>query len=134
MISGRYTIRPRYGEVDQMGYVYHANYVNYCHQARTELMRSLGICDKVLEDNDIMLPVIEMNLKYIKPSGYDEELTITSRISELPTTRFKFNFLFENEKGEVVCKANTTLVFVDRLTRKPKRVPNLILNGLLKVI
>ncbi|MGQ1910027.1 acyl-CoA thioesterase [Marinifilum sp. RC60d5] len=134
MISGEYTIRPRYGEVDQMGYVYHANYVNYCHQARTELMRELGINDKVLEDNNIMLPVIEMNLKYIKPSGYDEELIITTRINEMPATRFTFSFVFRNAKNEVVCKANSTVVFVHSITRKPCKVPALILNNLMRVV
>lgn len=125
-------IRPRYDEVDQMGYVYHANYVSYCHQARTELLRKFGVNDKVLEEDGIMMPVIEMNLKYLKPSGYDEELTVKTRIKELPTTRFKFDFIFENNIGEIVCKANTTVVFVDSVTRKPNRIPVFVLDGLKK--
>ena len=49
LIENTIQLRPRYGEVDQMGYVYHANYVSYCHQARTELLRRLNIDDKTLE-------------------------------------------------------------------------------------
>ena len=132
MISGEYKIRPRYDEVDQMGYVYHANYVTYCHQARTELLREFGINDKVLEQDGIMMPVIEMNLKYLKPSGYDEELTVVTRIKEMPITRFKFEFTFENNSGDIVCKANTTVVFVDSESRKPNKVPDFVLDGLRK--
>lgn len=130
MIEGECKIRPRYDEVDQMGYVYHANYVNYCHQARTELLRQFGINDKVLEDNNIMLPVIEMNLKYRKPTGYDEELTVRTKIKELPKVRFKFEFVFENEKGEQTCTATSIVVFVDSKTRKPHVVPDMIIDAL----
>jgi acyl-CoA thioester hydrolase len=130
MIEGECKIRPRYDEVDQMGYVYHANYVNYCHQARTELLRQFGINDKVLEDHNIMLPVIEMNLKYLKPTGYDEELTIRTKIKELPRVRFKFEFVFENEKGEKTCTATSTVVFVDSKTRKPHVAPAIIIDAL----
>ncbi|RKE04967.1 acyl-CoA thioesterase [Marinifilum flexuosum] len=130
MIEGECRIRPRYGEVDQMGYVYHANYVDYCHFARTELMRSFGINDKVLEENGIMMPVIEMNLKYKKPTAYDEELLVITRIPEMPLTRFKFNFEFRNQKNELVCKANSTLAFVKSDSRKPIKVPEMVLNSL----
>ncbi|PXY02628.1 thioesterase [Marinifilum breve] len=134
MIEGECRIRPRYGEVDQMGYVYHANYVDYCHFARTELMRSFGINDKVLEENGIMMPVIEMNLKYKKPTAYDEELLVITRISEIPSTRFKFNFEFKNQDNELVCKANSTLVFVKSDSRKPIKAPEIVLNSLNEAI
>lgn len=130
MIAGELKIRPRYGEVDKMGYVYHANYVGYCHQARTELLRSYGINDKVLEDNNIMLPVIEMNLRYLKPSGYDEEIVVKTIVKELPVFRFRFEFEIENEKGEKICQAESTVVFVDSTSRKPKRIPYLVLNAI----
>lgn len=134
MIEGECRIRPRYGEVDQMGYVYHANYVDYCHFARTELMRSFGINDKVLEENGIMMPVIEMNLKYKKPTGYDEELLVITRIPEMPVTRFKFNFEFRNQNNELVCKANSTLAFVKSDSRKPIKAPEIVSNSLKEAI
>ena len=92
MITDKIQIRPRYGEVDQMGYVYHANYVSYCHQARTELLRKYGINDSKLEENKIMLPVISFKIDYKKPAHYDEKLTIKTTVSELPNVRFKFDF------------------------------------------
>ncbi|MBN2521756.1 MAG: acyl-CoA thioesterase [Bacteroidales bacterium] len=126
MITDEIQIRPRYGEVDRMGYVYHANYVHYCHQARTELLRKYGINDCILEKNNIMLPVVGMNLKYFKPAYYDELLTVKTSIREMPHVRFKFEFEITNKKEEKVCTANTTLVFVEATSRVPTIVPELI--------
>ena len=126
ILEGEIHIRPRYNEVDQMGYVYHDNYVTYCHQARTELLRKLGIHDNKLEKQNIMLPVISMDLKYHKPAGYDELLTIRTRITDIPTTRFNFEFEIRNEKSELVCSAKSTVVFVDSQTRKPMRAPKIV--------
>ena len=123
-------LRPRYGEVDQMGYVYHANYLSYCHQARTELLRKLDLNDKYLEDMNIMMPVISFNIDYKKPAHYDELISITTTIKDLPKTRFYFEFLISNEEGQILCKANSTLVFVNKESRQPKLVPEFIASKL----
>ncbi|TCO07490.1 acyl-CoA thioesterase [Natronoflexus pectinivorans] len=130
MLKDTLVIRPRYNEVDQMGYVYHANYVTYCHQARTELLRKYGVNDSVLEEMGFMLPVIDMNLKYHCPAHYDEPLTITTIAEELPTTRFSFRFEFHNENGKLICSAFSTVVFVNAQTRKPMRAPEFVLRKL----
>lgn len=132
MISNQIIIRPRYGEVDQMGYVYHANYVCYFHQARTELLRTLGINDKVLEENNILLPVIETHIKHKHPGCYDEPLIINTKIVTMPTSRFKFEFEISNEINKLVCTGESIVVFVDSQTRKPMIVPDIIKNALLK--
>lgn len=126
MIQSKIDLRPRYGEVDQMGYVYHANYVSYCHQARTELMRDLGIHDRALEENQIMLPVISINLRYLKAAKYDELLTIQTTLREMPKTRAVFEFEIRNEANEKICTAVSEVVFVDSISRKPMKVPEMI--------
>lgn len=133
MLKDTFVIRPRYDEVDQMGYVYHANYVAYCHQARTELLRKFGINDKNLEASGIMMPVIGMNLKYHRPGHYDEPLTITTIIHEMPAVRFNFTFEIRNERNELVCSAESTVVFVDANTRKPMKAPEMVINALAPV-
>ncbi|WP_111706262.1 acyl-CoA thioesterase [Lutibacter citreus] len=130
MITHKLQLRSRYNEVDQMGYIYHSNYVNYCHQARTELLRKLGIEDKILEDNKIMLPVISFDIKYLKPAFYDDLLTIKTIIKEIPTVRFNFEFEIFNISGDKIVSANTTVVFVDSKTRLPKKTPDFILKKL----
>lgn len=126
MIQSKIDLRPRYGEVDQMGYVYHANYVSYCHQARTELMRDLGIHDQALEENRIMLPVISINLRYLKAAKYDELLTIQTTLREMPKTRAVFEFEIRNEANEKICTAVSEVVFVDSISRKPMKVPEMV--------
>ena len=126
MITGSIQLRPRYGEVDQMGYVYHANHVTYCHQARTELLRKLGICDHMLEANKIMLPVINFHIHYKNPAKYDDLLTIKTTIKDLPKVRFHFEFEITNGKGDLICMANSTVVFVDSKSRSPKVVPEFV--------
>lgn len=131
MIQNTMSLRPRYGEVDQMGYVYHANYVSYCHQARTELMRNLGIHDQVLEENQIMIPVISISLRYLKAARYDELLTIRATIREMPKIRCQFEFEIRNETNEKICTAVSEIVFVDSISRKPMRVPEIVKNAMI---
>jgi len=74
------TLRVRYGETDQMGYVYHGNYAPYIEIGRLEWLRDLGISYKEMEANGIMLPVYAISVRYIQPAYYDDVLEITTRI------------------------------------------------------
>ena len=130
MITSENVIQVRYDEVDKMGYVYHGNYARYYHISRTELLRKVGICDRELESQNIILPVIEMNISYIKPVYYDDFITIRTRLLELPKTRMKFQHEVINQDDEIINIANSTLVFVDSNTRKPMIIPEIILNKL----
>ncbi|MBN1596815.1 MAG: acyl-CoA thioesterase [Bacteroidales bacterium] len=132
MITGELQIRPRYGEVDQMGYVYHANYVSYCHQARTELLRKYGINDSVLEENNVILPVISFSIKYLKPAFYDEPLTIKTTVHEFPEVRFNFEFEIFNQENIKVSTAKSTIVFADSTSRFPMGVPDFVEKSLRK--
>tara|TARA_R110002049_G_scaffold91311_1_gene227750 strand:+ start:438 stop:884 length:447 start_codon:yes stop_codon:yes gene_type:complete len=126
MITDIFELRPRYGEVDQMGYVYHANYVTYCHQARTELLRKLGIDDRKLEKKHVLLPVISFEIIYKKPAHYDEHIIIKTTIRELPQVRFSFEFEIKNEQNALLSKAKSTVVFADSLSRLPMSIPDFI--------
>lgn len=121
-----YAIRPAYHEVDKMGYVYHANYVTYCHKARTEYMRSLGIPDSRIEKKDIMMPVISFDIIYKQPAHYDEQLEIQVTIQSLSKTRCTFEFVTYNNSNEHICTAHSTIVFINSNTRKPLAIPTWI--------
>jgi acyl-CoA thioester hydrolase len=125
-------VRTRYGEVDQMGYVYHANYVSYCHEARTELMRQYGINDSFLEENNIMLPVIRFNIDYKNAAHYDELLTIETKLTDVKGPKMRFEFTITNENDKLVCKACSLVAFVTADTRKPVRIPEIVKNALEK--
>ena len=123
-------IRTRYGEVDQMGYVYHANYVSYCHEARTELMRQHGINDNYLEKNNIMLPVVRFNIDYKNAAHYDELLTIETILKEVKGPKMRFEFKITNEADKLVCKACSIVAFVTADKRKPIRIPEIVKQAL----
>lgn len=116
-------IRVRYGETDKMGYVYYGNYPLYYEVARTEMIRKLGWSYSKMEENGIILPVLSLNVKYIKPAFYDDVLTIKTYLKEIPRTRIMFDYEVFNEKKELINKGNTTLVFVNAKTKKPQIAP-----------
>ena len=130
MITHNTQIRTRYGEVDQMGYVYHANYVSYCHEARTELLRKYGINDYVLESNNIMLPVIKFNIDYKTPAHYDELLTIETTLKEIKGPKMSFGFKITNEEGKTICEAFSTVAFVTADSRQILRTPEIVKKAL----
>lgn len=126
MITDTFKIRPRYGEVDKMGYVYHANYVIYCHQARNELLRKLGLGEVILEEHQIILPVISFDMNYKKPAHFDELITVKTTVHQMPTVRFSFQFEMRNQQNILLNKAKSTVVFVDSKSRLPKNIPQFI--------
>ncbi|TKC09210.1 acyl-CoA thioesterase [Pedobacter frigoris] len=116
-------IRVRYGETDQMGYVYYGNYAEYYEVARVEMLRSLGMDYVGMENSGVMMPVLELNCKYIKPALYDQELTIKTTIENLPGVRIQFKYEVFNPAEELINIGSTTLVFVDMEKNKPCQPP-----------
>lgn len=125
MIVSETKIRVRYGETDQMGYAYYGIYAQYYEVGRVETMRVLGFSYKEVEARGIMMPVLEYNIKYKKPAFYDEELTIVTRIKEMPTG-VKVNFDYEcfNEKNELINTGFVTLAIIDKNTNKLCKLPD----------
>ncbi len=130
MYSKTSTTRIRYGETDRMGYCYYGNYAQFLEVGRVECLRSLGVSYKALEDSGIMLPVLDLKIKYIKPSFYDDLLTIETTIVNLPTSKIEFTYKIFNEKKELITTASTTLVFVAKNSMKPTRSPETLLQKL----
>ena len=84
MYKSETQLRVRYAETDQMNVVYYGNYAQYFEVGRVESIRQLGYTYKMLEANGVIMPVVEMNVRYLRPATYDELLTIRSQIRELP--------------------------------------------------
>ncbi|PWS29092.1 thioesterase [Pedobacter yonginense] len=116
-------IRVRYGETDQMGYMYYGNYAQYYEVGRVEMLRSLGMSYSSMEAEGIMMPVLELKCKYIKPALYDQEITVKTIVRELPGIRIFFEYELYNEKEELINLGTTTLVFVDMKRNKPTNPP-----------
>lgn len=129
MYTYQTNLRIRYAETDQMGYCYYGNYPQFFEIGRVETLRSLGVSYKKIEDSGIMLPVLDLNIKYIKPAKYDDLITIKTTITQLPSLKIYFEYEIFNEAKDLLTKGSTTLVFVDSMSRRPIKCPDEILNA-----
>lgn len=120
-------IRVRYAETDQMGYVYYGNYGAYYEVARTEMLRKTGFSYKELEEMGVMMPVLEMNIRYFQPAKYDELLTVKVIMKEMPKVRIKFEYEVYNQQGTLLNKGTTELVFVNMEKNRPCLAPEIFL-------
>ena len=122
--------RVRYSETDQMGVVYHGNYAQFFEMGRTEWLRSLGVTYKDMEINGIILPVVSINLTFIKSALYDDILTIHTFLKKEPMVKIEFNYEIKNQLDELICTGNSVLAFIDTKNMKPTRCPDYLLKGL----
>ncbi|MEH6511885.1 MAG: thioesterase family protein [Maribacter arcticus] len=130
MRTNEISFRIRYSETDQMGVVYHGNYAQYLELARVEWLRSLGISYKTMEEGGIMLPVISLSIKYIKPALYDDLITVKVILKKKPAVRIEFDYEITNEAGDLLATANTVLVFMDMKRKRPTKCPQFLLDKL----
>ncbi len=123
-------VKVRYAETDQMGVVYHGNYAQYLELARIEWLDDLGISYKKMEENGIMLPVYELNLKYLKSAKFDDVLRIETRLSGRPNVKIEFHYQIFNQDDELLTEAHTVLVFMDVERKRPVKCPEYVLEQL----
>lgn len=124
-------VRVRYAEADPMNVVYYGNYAQYFEVGRVESLRNLGISYKGIEDMGIMLPVVELNIKYLRPAKYDDLLTIKSQIKELPTDhKIIFDQEIYNEEGKLLTIGKVKLYFMDSKLGKRASMPSFMLEKL----
>lgn len=122
-IKDTHTFRPRYSETDQMGVVYYGNYAAYFEVGRVELLRKLGISYAQLEANGTMLPVVHMSIDFKRGAKYDEEVQLETSMHELPTRKISFYHILRDMNGKTLVSGKVVLVFVDKITFKPKSCP-----------
>lgn len=117
-------LRVRYGETDRMGFVYYGDYASFLEVGRVEALRSLGFPYRQLEDEGIMLPVLDLQVRYHRPARYDDLIVVRTSITEPPSARIRFSYELFSQDGTLLTEATTTLVFVDAATMKPRRAPS----------
>lgn len=124
-------IRVRYGETDQMGFVYYGVYAQYYEVARVEAIRALGIVYADLEKtHHLWMPVMHMQVRYLRPAKYDDLLTITTTIPTLPGKDIRFRYEIHNEEGVLINGAVVQLCFLDSRTQKRIDAPPFITDPL----
>lgn len=108
-------IRTRYAETDQMGIVYHANYFVWFEIGRTEFFRQLNMNYKELEEENILLPVIDVGCKYIQSAKYDDEIVIKTRITKLKGVKLVFSYeIIRKNDNVLLAEGYTKHAFVTK--------------------
>lgn len=127
MYAHEIQIRVRYGETDQMGYLYYGNYAQYYEVGRVELIRSLGLSYKEMEEkHGIWLPVANLEVKYIRPAYYDDLLTVRTELREMPDKFITFHVEIFNEQRKLINAGRVRLGFFDAAQKKVVMAPDFI--------
>ena len=121
-------VKVRYAETDQMGVVYHGNYAQYLEIARIEWLAALGISYRKMEEEGVMLPVYELNLRFKKSAKFDDVLRIETKLSKIPGVRIEFIYEIFNQHDELLTQAGTTLIFMNIEQNRPIKCPQYILD------
>lgn len=118
-------VRVRYAETDQMGVVYHTNYLVWCEIGRTELIRALsGTSYAALEAEGVALAVAELSIRYHGAARYDDLIRVRTTLADARSRSVTFDYLITNaESGERLASARTVLVSIDPQGR-PARMPD----------
>lgn len=128
MYTYEFKKRVRYGETDQMGYLYYGNYAQYYEIGRVEMLRSLGLTYSAMEkEHGILMPVVSMQQRFVRPAHYDELITIRTTLRQLPAKFIVFQMELFNEKGELVNGGNIKLCFVHARSGKTISAPEHLL-------
>ena len=123
--------RVRYGETDQMGYLYYGNYAQLYEIGRAEMIRDLGLTYQAMEiEHGIMMPVMSLQCRFVRPAHYDELLTKQTTLRQLPTKFITFHHEIFNERGKLVNGGSVKLCFVERQTGKTVNCPAYLLDKL----
>jgi acyl-CoA thioester hydrolase len=116
-------VRVRYAETDQMGVVYHSNYLIWMEVGRVELCRALGMRYRDLEAAGVRLAVAEASCRYHSPARYDDEVIILARVERAHTRMVEFGYtMTSSETGKLLVTGMTKHIFVDH-SMKPIRLP-----------
>lgn len=118
-VEHEFELRVRYAETDQMGVVYHTNYLVWCEIGRTELIRALtGVSYARLEEQGVALAVAELNIRYHGAAKYDNMIRVRTTVADARSRSITFDYLISNaETGERLASARTVLVSLDERGR-----------------
>jgi acyl-CoA thioester hydrolase len=131
MFESTTQIRVRYAETDQMNVVYHGNYAQFFEVGRAESIRHLGFTYKDMEAMGVVMPIVELHSKYIRPAHYDDLLTVKTMLKELPVDhRIEFHQEVYNEAGKLLTIGRVVLYFIHAKTKEKTTMPSQLLNSL----
>lgn len=127
--------RVRYGETDQMGIVYYGNYAEYYEIGRVETLREVGLRYRDLEEvHHIVMPVVHLEVRYLRPARYDELLSIVTYVQKIDDKYIYFYTEIFNENRDLLNMSRVKLCFVDHGSLKRVPVPKFLIEKLNAVV
>lgn len=128
MFSSETQVRVRYAETDQMGVVYHSNFFPYFEASRAEAIRDLGFTYADMEKMGVIMPVVDVHCRYMRPARYDDLLRIKTILKELPLHhKIEFHHEVYNEKNELLVVGKVVLYFMEAKRMKKTVMPETLL-------
>lgn len=115
-------IEVRYSETDQMGIIYHSNYLVWMEVGRTNFLKDIGFDMLDIERDGFLFPVYSMEIKFINPTRYGEKIRVETEIKSFSKIKTVYKQIILNDKDEVKVSAFVTIVCVDKKSFKPVRI------------
>jgi acyl-CoA thioester hydrolase len=123
-------VRVYYEDTDAGGVVYYANYLRFFERARTELLRSYGFeQDRLIAEQHVIFVVRSVNIDYLKPARFNEQLAVSAKVTEQKKTSLIFEQVISRQQ-DVLCRGLVRIACLDTQTFKPKPIPTAILEQL----
>lgn len=128
MMKSELFLDVRYYETDQMGIVHHSNYVRYFECGRTAMLKEIGLPIEKIEEAGVMMPVVAVECRYRTPAKLGDTLRIVTAVDEVPRAKLVIRNEVYNPSGQLVCNGTVTLGFIDAVSRRPLRCPEMLVN------
>ena len=125
MYTSECELEVRYYECDQMGIVHHSNYIRYFECGRDQMMKELGIPIEKMEKENVMFPVVNIEIHYKTPSRMGDILRVETTLTKMPMAKLYFVQKVYNQRDELICFGNVVLGFISADRRVPIRAPKL---------
>ena len=118
-------IRIHYALTDQMGVVYHGHYAQFYEIGRGEAIREIGFTYKDIEAMGIIMPVVDIHSRFLRPAKYDDLITVKTSLKELPLHhKIVFHSEIYNENGELINIGDVTLYFMEAKEMQRCEIPS----------
>ena len=125
MFTTETKIRIHYALTDQMGVVYHGHYAQFYEIGRGEAIREIGFTYKDIEGMGIIMPVVDIHSRFLRPAKYDDLITVKTTLKELPLHhKIVFHSEIYNENGELINIGDVTLYFMEAKEMKKCEIPS----------
>ena len=127
MFTSETKIRVHYALTDQMGMVYHGHYAQFYEIGRTEAIRQLGYTYKDIEAMGVIMPVVDIHSRFLRPAKYDDLITVRTTLRELPVHhKIVFHSEIYNEQEQLLNSGEVTLYFVEASSMKRCGMPEVL--------